>query len=239
MKKIGNGLKERVLRVLGVEEGVPYIATLDGISDAGQVISVEGIARIKVSRRKGILFDLRKTARSSLLSAFTEDMTELTDGDVILNIPSQDFIHPVNVNYVNYTDGLVQGNVQSMIASDLNSVTAVIKGLPKRFGNVSQPYVQWYPSSSSSALSMADYRTFQSERFAMSSLGKTEMEVQGWRVILQEIPAHLRSNFGETYELSYVKRRFLYFGSRPKSNYWRWSYFYHSWLVALLRYSCP
>ena len=28
------------------------------------------------------------------------------------------------------------------------------------------------------------------------------MEVQGWRVILQEIPPHLRSKFGETYELS-------------------------------------
>ena len=190
------------MRALGIVEGVPYIATLDGISNSGQVISVEGFASIKVSRRKGILFDLRKIDRNSFLSAFSEDMTELMDGDVALNIPSQDFIHPVNVNRVDFTDGLVQGDVQSINASDLKSVTAVIKGLPERFGNINQPYVQWYPSSSSSELSMVDYGTFQGERVALSRLGKTEMEVRGWRVILQEIPTHLRSKFGETYELS-------------------------------------
>ena len=204
MKKIGNGLKDRALRTLGIEEGVPYIATLDGISDEGQVISVEGIVSIKVSRRKGILFDLRNAnaARNSFWSAFPEDMTELMDGDYTLNIPSQDFIHPVNVHRVDFTDGVVQGDVQSIISSALKSVTSVIKGLPERFGNVNQPYVQWYPSTSSSALNMADFQTFLRERSSMSRLGKVEMQMQGWRIVLQEIPTHLRSKFGETYELS-------------------------------------
>ena len=190
------------MRALGIEEGVPYIATLDGVSNSGQAFSVEGIASIKVSRRKGILFDLHNIDQNSFFGASSKDMTELMDGDVALNIPSRDFIHPVNVNRVDFTDGLVQGDVQGIIAPGLKSVTAVIKGLPERFGNVNQPYVQWYPSSSSSALSMVDYRTFHGERFSLSRLGKTEMEVQGWRLVLQEIPPHLRSKFGETYELS-------------------------------------